>query len=118
MITPGPRPVHAGSGARSAPAEGDGDGGGELIVGVAGVTKVQRVDAVVRWAQLGPSRRAPSIDCRSAAYGALAIGGLASDTPPLVANGPVRSTSVVEPIEMPSASICWATSRPTHSPTG
>ena len=108
---------NAGSGARSAPAEGDGDGGGELIVGAAGATKVQRVDVVVRW-QLGPSRRAPSIDCRSAPYGAVTIGGRASDTPPLVANGPVLSTSVAEPIEMPSASICCATSRPTHSPTG
>ena len=50
--------------------------------------------------------------------GTVTIGGRASDTPPLVANGPDRSTSVAEPIEMPSASICWATSRPTHSPTG
>ena len=61
---------------------------------------------------------ASHIDCRPASYGAVTIGGRASDTPPLVANGPVRSTSVAEPIEMPSASICCATSRPTHSPTG
>ena len=61
---------------------------------------------------LSPDRRRP------ASYGAVTIGGRASDTPPLVANGPVRSTSVAEPIEMPSASICCATSRPTHSPTG
>ena len=55
---------------------------------------------------------------RSAPYGAVTIGGRATDTPPLVAKGPVLSKSVVEPIEMPSASICCATSRPTHSPTG
>ncbi len=51
-------------------------------------------------------------------YGIATIGGRASDTPPLVAKGPVWSTSVAEPIEMPSASICCATSMPTHSPTG
>ena len=89
-----------------------------LVVEAAGATMVQRADAIVRWAQPSPLNRHRNIDCRPASYGAVAIGGRASDTPPLVANGPVRSTSVAEPIEMPSASICWATSRPTHSPTG
>jgi len=82
-----------------------------------GATVVQRADVVGR-VQLSPPQQAPSLDCRWAPYDAVTIGGRASDTPPLVANGPDRSTSVAEPIEMPPASICCATSRPTHSPTG
>jgi hypothetical protein len=75
-------------------------------------------DEAARRPPASPPQPAPGTDGRPAASGAGAIGGRASDTPPLVANGPVRSTSVAEPIEMPSASICCATSTPIHSPTG
>ena len=65
---------------------------------------------VTSWARYGRTVRQssgypPIRAVGSPRYVVAVSGGRASDTPPLVANGPVRSTSVAEPIEMPSAAI-------------